>query len=90
MSEIREYEVFEVENFRFSPQNLLPSEISTGPKFLKIEKYEFSASFCTLNQVHDPKTRKSRFGQNLRILAEIQQKIRSQTFKIDPDFRQNP
>ena len=67
MSEIREYEVLRVENFRFSPRNLLPLEISMGPKFLKIEKYDFSASFCTSNQLVSPKTRKARLGQSWRI-----------------------
>ena len=77
MSEIREYEVLRVENFRFSPRNLLPLEISTGPKFLKIEKYDFPASFFTLNQLQSPKTRKARLGQSWRI-----SRFRTQNTKV--------
>jgi len=76
-SEICEYEVFEVEIFIFSPRNLLPLEISKSPKFLQIEKYEFSASFCTSNQLHCPKTRKARLGQSWRI-----SRFRTQNTKV--------
>ena len=48
----------------FRLQILLPVEISTGPKFLKIEKYGISVPFCTLNQYRNPKTRKSRARQS--------------------------
>ena len=58
-------------NPNFSTQNLLPTEISTGPKFFKIEKFEVSASFCTLNQVHRTNTRKSRADRSWRILVKI-------------------
>ena len=43
---------------------VLPVEISTNLKFLKIEKYGVSASFCTFNQYRNPKTRKYRTRQS--------------------------
>jgi len=49
---------------------LLPVEISTGPKFLKIEKYGISASFCTLNKYRSLKTKKSRSRQSWWILSK--------------------
>ena len=54
----------------FSPQNLLPSKISDGSKILFFEKYDSSASFCTSNQGHDSKSRKSQSDRSLRILRK--------------------
>ena len=55
----------------FSPWNLLPPEISDGHKILFLRKYDMWASFCTSNQVHNSKTRKSHSHQSLRILANF-------------------
>ena len=60
---------------RFWHANMRPVEISTGPKFLKIEKYGVSASFCTLNQCHNSKTRKSRVGQSWSIFQKNKSQI---------------
>ena len=70
MSEIREYEVFEVENFRFSPRNLLPLEISTESKFSKIKKclssqFHFALQISFI--IESTNTREFRFGQSWRI-----------------------
>jgi hypothetical protein len=62
--EIRDFGRFGGEISRSRHWILLPPEISTGPKCLKIEKYGISASFCTLNQYRSPKTRKSRTRQS--------------------------
>ena len=67
--------IFEAFFSRFWNQNLLPVEISTGPKSLKIEKYGVSGSFCTLNRYYNSKTRKSRAGQSWWIFT-----------KNEPDF----
>jgi len=59
------------ENPHFSSSDLLPPEISDGPKFSFLGKYGVPASFCTVNQLRSSKTRDSRIRRSWRILTKI-------------------
>ena len=56
-SKIREKRIFSKENLHIPTQNFVAARNFYGSKISKFKKYEVSASFCTLNQLSNSKTR---------------------------------